>query len=79
MIRFVLYKSYSITPCEHVNRCKLVKYCKGRMLRGPRVCTQVWAYFFLNCNFFQRYEIISTLLGDYFVAETPAGVARALL
>lgn len=45
MIRYVLYKGFSVNPCEHVNKCKLIEYFKWGILRGPWVCdwcTQVY-------------------------------------
>ncbi len=67
MIIYVLYKSHSITPCKLVNRCKLVDIQGGDIKRTLclRLVQASTGLFYFNCNFFQRYKIIPTLLGDY--------------
>ena len=37
MIKYVLYKSCSVNPCEQADKCKLIDYLKGGNLRGPWV------------------------------------------
>ena len=29
MMRYALFESYTVNPCENLNRCKLIEYFKG--------------------------------------------------